>query len=103
MHWFASFAIGNIAKPGLQPFSEESGLDFYRTNYLDREVVICSQPIPSIDVLYKTRNKKPANGWRNKIIHALFYLRALPILSWLARRIPMHLQRRLKQRLLNKF
>lgn len=103
MHWFASFAIGNIAKPGLQPFSEESGLDFYRTNYLDREVVICSQPIPSIDVLYKTRNKKPANGWRNKIIHALFYLRSLPILSWLARRIPMHLQRRLKQRLLNKF
>ena len=76
---------------------------FYRTNYLcETTNPLPEAPLPTRDFLARTRWQPFSQGqkMRLRVLGTLLGLRSHPALAWLARRIPMSLQRRIKNRLL---
>lgn len=75
----------------------------YRTNYLcETTNPLPEAPLPTRDFLARTRWQPFSQGqkMRLRVLGTLLGLRSHPALAWLARRIPMSLQRRIKNRLL---
>ncbi len=81
-----------------------SSATFYLANYLAPAIAAMPEKLPAVDrkMLAQTRWQPFAQGqkMRMRVLATLIDLRSHPALSWLARRIPMSLQRRIKSRLL---
>ena len=83
----------------------DNGALFYPDGYLQggRRVSVKQMELPSDDFLRLTRHRELTQHQRSrlKLLETLVSLRGAPALSWLAKRIPTTLQRRIKDRLLS--